>query len=112
MPERKNRYAQMEGFMTRVLLGDLAVFVLYLISAGFGILWLKVIMAIIAFLVSGLCLAYLFLTQELMKKRSLWMSVSAGAILICLLVSLILNFPSPNPFKDLPIATSVSQNVQ
>ena len=112
MPERKNRYAQMERFMTRVLLGDLAVFVLFLISAAFGIIWLKVITAIIAILVSGLCLVYLYLSQELTKKRSLWMSVSAGAVLICLLASLILNFPSPNPFKDLPIATSVSQNEQ
>ena len=109
MPERKNRYAQMERFMTRVLLGDLAVFVLYLISAGFGIIWLKVITAIIAILVSGLSLAYLFLTQELLKKRSLWMSVSSGAILICLLVSLILNFPSPNPYKDANVPTSVTQ---
>jgi len=29
----------------------------------------------------------------------LWMSVSAAAVVLCLLFSLILNMPSPNPYK-------------
>lgn len=102
MAKRNERYLQMEKVMTRVLLGDLAVFILYLIFAGIGIIWLKVITAIISIFVSVLCLAYLFLTQELLKKRSLWMSISAGAIAVCILFSLILNIPSPNPYKDPP----------
>ena len=95
----KNRYKTMEKYMTWILLGDLCLFILFLIFAGIGIVWLKVTLAIIAILTSILCLAYLYLTQELLKNRSLWMSVSAAAILVCILFSLILNFPSPNPYK-------------
>ena len=106
---KRMRYKQIEQLLTRILLADTAVFILYLIFAGFGLTFLKVVTVIIALAASGLSLAYLFLTQELLKKRSLWMSVSAGAILICLLVSLILNFPSPNPYKDANVPTSVTQ---
>jgi len=99
MQKKNNRYRQMERYMTYALLADLVLFILYLIFAGIGIIWAKVIIAIIAILLSLLCLAFLFLTQELLKRRSLWMSVSAAAVVLCLLFSLILNMPSPNPYK-------------
>ena len=38
---RDNRYRMLEKYRTYALLGDAGVFVLYLISAGFGIGWLK-----------------------------------------------------------------------
>ena len=98
MKNKKSRYRQMEQIMTFVLLGDLAMFIIFLIAGGFGIIWLKVITAIIAILVSGLCLWFLYMTKELLKQRSLWMCAAAAAILICVLFSLILNFPSPNPY--------------
>ena len=31
---RRNRYREMESLMTKVILGDLLVFILYLLSAG------------------------------------------------------------------------------
>jgi hypothetical protein len=99
--KKNSRYRQMEQVMTYILLGDLAVFIIYLFAAGFGIIWLKAITAIIAILVSGLCLLFLHMTQELLKQRSFWMTVAAASILICVLFSLILNFPSPNPFKEM-----------
>ena len=99
MKKKKTRYQQMEQIMTYVLLGDLVMFILFLIAAGFGIIWLKVITAIIAILTSGLCLWFLYLTQEILKRRSLWMSSAAAAILICVLFSLVLNFPCPNPYS-------------
>lgn len=100
MANSSGRYKQMEQYMCFALLADLLIFVFYLIAAGNGIIWLKVILAIITILLSGLCLAFLYMSKELLNQRSLWMSVSAGAILICLLFSLILNFPSPNPYKQ------------
>ena len=100
MPPRKNRYLQMRKIMTYVLSSDLAVFILYLIAAGFGVIWLKVLTSIIAILTSVLCLGYLYLTQEIFKKRSLWMTAAAGAILVCLLYSLVLNFPCPPPSPE------------
>ena len=100
MANSPSRYKQMERYMCCALLVDLIVFIFYLIAAGNGIIWLKVILAIVTILLSGLCLAFLYMSKELLNQRSLWMSVSAGAIVICLLFSLLLNFPSPNPYKQ------------
>ena len=95
MENMKNRYKEMEKYMTVVLLGAALLFIIYLVAAGFGIIWLKVLTAIIAILICGLCLAYLYLTKLLLATRSLWMTAAAGSIVICLLFSLILGFPSP-----------------
>ena len=100
MDTSRNRYRQLEQYMTYALLADLALFILFLITAGNGIIWLKVILSIIIIGLSGLCLAYLYLTKELLRQRSFWMSVSAAAILVCLLFSLILNYPSPHKYKN------------
>ena len=95
MTTKRNRYKEMERYMTYALIGDAAVFALYLLFAGLGVVWLKVILAIIAIGTAGLGLAYLYLTQELLRKRSFWMSVGFASVAICLLFSLLLNFPSP-----------------
>ena len=100
MAKKRNRYKEMEKYMSIALIADAVLFVLYLICAGAGVIWLKVILAIFAILLSGLCLGFLYLTRELMRRRSLWMTACAGAVLLCLLFSLILNFPSPNKYKE------------
>lgn len=107
MDRKRNRYKEMEQRMTWVLLANTFLFVLYLFAAGFGVTWLKAVTAIIAILVSVLCLVFLFFTQELMKPRSLWMSAAAAATLLCILISLLLGFPSPNPYKQVeePVST-------
>ena len=100
MTKRNNRYLQMRKVMSFVLLGDLAVFILYLVGAALGIVWLKTATSIISILVSLLSLGYLFLTQEIFKKRSLWMTVAAAASLFCILYSLALNYPAPAPIPE------------
>ncbi len=90
---KRNRYREMEFYMTRVLLGAAAVFVLYLLFAAFNVTALKWILAIIAILGSGLSLGFLFMSGELLKKRSLWMTTGFAAVILCTLVSLILRFP-------------------
>lgn len=100
MGKRRNRYQEMERCMTWALIADGVLFLLYLIFAGLGILWLKVILAIFIIAISLIALAFLYLTKELLRQRSLWMSVAAAGILICMLFSLILNFPSPNKYKQ------------
>ena len=97
MPARKNRYLQMRNTMTCIILADFAMFIIYLVAAALGEIGVKVFTSIIAILTSGLSLGYLYLTQEIFKKRSLWMTVAVGAILICILYSLALNFPCPTP---------------
>ena len=106
MANRRSRYKIMERNMTCVLIGDSALFLLYLLFAGLGIVWLKIVIAILAILISLACLAFLYLSQELLKKRSLWMSAAAAAIALCTLMSLVLNYPRPNTYKN--IAPEVS----
>ena len=98
MSNRPNRYKTMERYMSCALAVDLVLFIIFLIAAGNGIIWLKVICTIFSILISVLCLAFLYVTKELFRERSLWMSVSAAAILVCTIFALILNFPSPSPY--------------
>ena len=109
---RKNRYKIMEWYMTYVLVADFGIFLLYLIFAGFGVIALKAITAILAILISLGCLGFLYLTQELLKKRSFWMTCAAAAIALCTLMSLILNFPRPNTYKDIAPDAAVVQTVE
>ena len=98
MKQPTNRYSQMERYMVFALILDLIFFITYLIAAGNAIVWLKITMVILTLVLSFLCLAYLYLTQELLKQRSLWMSVAAVSITVCLLFSVLLGFPSPRPY--------------
>ncbi len=99
MENKKTRFQKMQLTMCGALALDLFLFIVYLIAASNGIVWLKVIIAILAILLSLLCLGFLYLSKEILRPRSLWMSVMAAAIAICILFSLILNFPSPNPYS-------------
>lgn len=90
---KRSRYKEMEQLMTTLLIADAIIFVLYLIVAGVGIVWLKVITALLEFLISFGSLAFLYLSQELMKQRSLWLTCGFFGLLICLIASLILAFP-------------------
>ena len=111
MENNRTRYQQMEQYMTIALIADAALFLLFLIFAGTGVQWLKAITAILAAIISALSLAYLFITKELTKRRSLWMTAAAAAILLCIFVSLIFNYPSVSPYKDVPasdVAAAIS----
>ena len=92
---KRNRYLELENNMTRVLIADAAVFALFFLFSALGWTALKVITAIVAILVSLLCLGYLYMTNELRRRRSLWMVTGAAAVLLCTLVSLILSWPGP-----------------
>ncbi|MBQ8909893.1 MAG: hypothetical protein IJY91_02490 [Oscillospiraceae bacterium] len=94
MTKDAKRFKQMETIMTAVLIAATVLFIIYLIAAGNGIIWLKAVTAIITILVCGLCLAYLYVTKLLLRPKTMWMTLAAGAIIICLLFSLILNFPA------------------
>lgn len=103
----RRRYKDIERFLTQVLIADAAVFVLYLIFAGIGIGWLKVITTILCIVASVACLALLYMTGEMKRARSRWLVLGFGAIVVCLLVSLILNYPSPAEIAAEAIPNSV-----
>lgn len=83
--------------MTKVIVGDALVFVLYLLFAGLGLTVVKVATAIIAILGSLLGLGWLVITGEFSRRRSLWMVTGFIAIVLCVLVSLLLGYPGPAP---------------
>lgn len=91
----RNRYREMESLMTKIILGDALVFVLYLVFANLGWSVLKVITAIIAVFGSLLCVGWLYLTGEFNRRRSLWMVTAFICIVICVVVSLLLGYPVP-----------------
>lgn len=92
-----NRYREMEGIMTKVLIGDGAAFLLYMFAASRVGGWttIKGIAAFFAIAISLLGLGWLFLTREFSRRRSLWMVTVCISILACVLVSLCLGYPCP-----------------
>ena len=93
MAKRTNRYRQFDFIMTRVVIGDVFLFLLYLLTAALGIGFLKGLAAFVAIVGSAACIGYLYLTQEWLKKRSLWMTLSFAAIALLTVVSLICKVP-------------------
>ena len=87
----------MENLMTKIILGDVLVFAFYLSCAGMGWSVFKVITAIIAIFGSLLCLGWLFITGEFPRRRSLWMVTFFVVVVLCVVLSLILNYPCPVP---------------
>ena len=93
MAPKRNRYKELEKVMTTGLIADGVLFLLYLIFAAAGVIWLKVIFSIFTILIALAGLAILYLSQELLRQRSLWLSTGFFSIFLCILVSLILAFP-------------------
>lgn len=90
------RFKENERILTYGLIADAVIFLLYLLMAGLGIAWLKWVLAIAAFLLSTAGLASLYLTGEIRRQRSLYLTVGFAAVVVCILFSLILNYPCPS----------------
>ena len=95
MNSKKTRYKKMEAIVTGVLCVDTVIFVAYLLFAGSGMVAMKAVTAIFALLISGAVLYFLHMTRELLRRRSIWMTLAAACIVLCLIASLILHFPAP-----------------
>lgn len=92
---KKNRYRALEKLMTEILLGDAVVFILFLIFSSKGLNVLRVITATLSILASVLSIGWLFITGELLRRRSFWMVTGFASIFLCLIISLILKYPCP-----------------
>lgn len=111
---KRNRYRELESMMMKIFAGDAAAFLLYIIFAGRGWNVVKIIAAVVVLLVSVFALVWLFIVKEMFRRRSLWMVTGFGAILICLLVSLVLKYPCPpvvSAVSNLPTAASTLPTV-
>lgn len=107
MAERKMSYKQLEFYLTIAVIANAVLFFAYMIFAGTGVTWAKILLAIVCLLLSVGTLAFLYIKKELLRPRSLWMTLAAGAVLLLLLFSLILNFPSPRPMAAMGQIVSV-----
>ena len=95
MDKKNGHYKDLEIFLTVLLLLELGFFILYLVVAGSGVIAIKVICAIIIFLVSAFSLWILYKNNELLRQRSLWLTCGFCGFVICTLVSLLAGFPAP-----------------
>ena len=95
MGGKQNRYKELESYLTYALIVNTIIFILYLIVAGFGIIWLKVITAFFTLALSSLIFYCLYINNEWLRQRSLWITVGAVSLFLCTLMSLILNYPCP-----------------
>ena len=95
MEGRQNHYKELERYLTFSLIIDAIIFVMYLIVAGLGIIWLKVITAFLALALSALIEYYLYVNNELMRQRSMWITLGAASVFVCTIASLVLNYPCP-----------------
>lgn len=97
MYHKPNHYKELELYLTCALIADAVLFILYLIVAACAIIWLKVITAFLSMALAALIIYYLYVSKELRRQRSLWITVGAGSVFLCTLMSLVLNFPCPAP---------------
>lgn len=97
MKKANNRYKQMERYLTIAILTDTLLFLLFLIYSWSGVLWVRVVTAILNLLISGAVIALLYLNKELLRRRSLWMTTAAISIIACVVFSLLLGYPCPAP---------------
>lgn len=96
MSGQRNRYKELERLITICLILAVIIFVAFLAASGNGIVWLKVLYAILDLAICGFCLWLLYMRRELLRRRSFWMSVASAAIIVCIIASIVLNYPSPN----------------
>ena len=95
MSKKRARYKKMEALITLALCLDVVIFLAFLVFAGIGMTGLKAVTAVLCFAISGAVLYILYMTRELLRKRSIWMTLAALCTILCVLASLLLRFPAP-----------------
>ena len=94
-PNQKKGFRLLEQRMTIGIGIQLALYLLYLICAGAGIVWLKVILGLLTMALGILGCGFLVLIEEHKRPRSRWLLAAFASMAVCTLVSLICNYPSP-----------------
>ena len=91
---RKN-FRSLEKDLTKIILGDLLLFLLMMVLSSMGIGWAKILIGLLILVISALGDLFLFLINEYRRPRSHWMLVSFASLFMCTLVSLITGSPAP-----------------
>lgn len=92
---KRRPFKNIEQDLTKIILGDLVLFLLVLSISHLGIGWLKIILGLITLAISALGDLFLVLINEHTRSRSRWMLTAFAAIFLCTLVSLLTGSPAP-----------------
>lgn len=95
MEQKNNRFRDLEQFLTILIFAMTAIFIFYLFMAGSGMAVLKVIAVVLIAAIAAFGLWLLVKSRELLRQRSIWMTLSFVCCLICTLVSLLTGYPGP-----------------
>ena len=95
MEQKNTRYKDLEQFLTILVVAMLALFIFYLVMASGG----KTVLQIIAAVMIGAIAAFgrwlLGKSRELLRQRSIWMTLSFVCCVIVTIVSLLAGYPGP-----------------
>ena len=95
MEQKNTRYKDLELFLTILVVAMLALFIFYLVMAAGGKTVLQIIAAVMIGAVAAFCLWLLVKTRELLRQRSIWISLSFACCALVTLVSLLAGYPGP-----------------
>ncbi len=107
MEKPKLEYPVFSKIMKYALCADLLAFLTLMTASAYSVDTVKKYALLLVLLLSAGCLGLLYYTQELLRKRSFWMSVSAVSMVVCALCSLLVGYPSPNPLDQTNPYTTV-----
>ena len=95
MEQKNNRFKDLEQFLSVLIIAMLAIFVFYLGMAGSGRTVLMIIAAVMIGAIAAFGLWLLIKSKELLRQRSIWMSLSFICCVIVTIVSLLAGYPGP-----------------
>ncbi len=93
MNTRHDRFQELERLLSIFVLAAAVLFVGYLVSAACCLSVLKIVLAVLTIVISAFGLWVLIKARELTNPRGLWLTCSFFCIPLCVIVSLICNFP-------------------
>ena len=93
MDANKRQYKDLEMFLTILIIAMLILFIFYMIMAVTSQGILKIIAAVLLFSVCGFGLWLLYRSKEILRQRSIWMTLSFISGALCTLVSLLAGYP-------------------
>ncbi len=95
MDPKKRQYKDLEMFLTILVIAMAVLFVFYLFMAGGGRTVLKIIAAVLIFCIGSFGLWLLYNSKELLRQRSIWMTLAFLSGILCTFISLLTGYPGP-----------------
>ena len=95
MEQKNTRYKDLEQFLTILVVAMLALFIFYLIMAAGGKTVLQIIAAVMIGSIAAFGLWLLVKSKELLRQRSIWITLSFLCCTLVTIVSLLAGYPGP-----------------